>query len=59
MADPRALLITGATGFVGAALTVELLRARRSDLALCLVRAGNDAEARRRLETALVDAGAA
>lgn len=59
MADPRALLITGAAGFVGAALAVELLRARRSDLALCLVRAGSDAEARRRLEGALRDAGTA
>jgi nucleoside-diphosphate-sugar epimerase len=59
MADPRALLITGATGFVGAALAVELLRARRSDLALCLVRAGSDADARRRLEASLRDAGAA
>jgi thioester reductase-like protein len=57
--DSRALLVTGATGFVGAALTVELLRARRSDLALCLVRAADTAQARRRLESALRDAGAA
>ena len=53
------MLVTGATGFVGAALTVELLRARRNDVALCLVRGGSDAEARRRLERALVEAGSA
>jgi nucleoside-diphosphate-sugar epimerase len=59
MADPRALLITGATGFVGAALAVELLRSRRSDRGFCLVRAGSDGEAQRRIEASLRDAGAA
>jgi len=38
---------------------MELLRARPRDLALCLVRGGNDAEARRRLTGALQEAATA
>jgi len=41
----RTLFITGATGFVGASLTLELLRANPTDRALCLVR-GADPQSR-------------
>jgi thioester reductase-like protein len=53
------MLITGATGFVGAALTLELLRRRPGAIALCLVRGASDADARRRLGDALRDAAIA
>lgn len=54
--DGATLLITGATGFVGAALTLELLRTHKRDRALCLAR-GNDAlHARRRIVNALTAA---
>jgi thioester reductase-like protein len=56
---PRTLFITGATGFVGAALTLELLRTRARDKAYCLVRAGSDEEAQRRLRAALESAAEA
>ncbi len=56
---PRSLFITGATGFVGAALTLELLRTRSRDTAYCLVRAGSDDEAQRRLSSALQSAAEA
>ncbi len=49
-------LITGATGFVGAALTLELLRAHPRDRALCLVRGRNPLHARRRLVQAVTEA---
>jgi len=52
----RTLFVTGATGFVGAALTLELLRAHPRDRALCLVR-GADGD--RRLSQALRAAAAA
>ncbi|MFY1637341.1 non-ribosomal peptide synthetase [Solwaraspora sp. WMMB335] len=49
---PRRVLLTGATGFLGAFLADELLR--RSDARLvCLVRAGSAAEGLARVETAL------
>ena len=50
---PRAALITGATGFVGAFLLDELLR--RSDARLfCLVRAADEGDAAARLHAAFV-----
>jgi len=52
----RALFITGATGFVGAALALELLRVNRSDRAFCIARAADDAAADQRIATALTDA---
>src|SRR5688500_17937182 len=55
----RALLINGATGFVGSALTLELLRRNPGDIALCLVRGASDADARRRLSAALREAAVA
>jgi nucleoside-diphosphate-sugar epimerase len=55
----QSLFITGATGFVGAALTLELLRVHRRDRAFCLVRAVDDADARLRLNATLTRAAAA
>ncbi|AUH39488.1 non-ribosomal peptide synthetase [Streptomyces sp. CMB-StM0423] len=49
---PREVLLTGATGFVGAFLLAELLRATTARVH-CLVRAGTAAEARERLAAAL------
>jgi len=48
--------ITGATGFVGAALTLELLRTHPRDRALCLVRGRDPLHARRRLVRAVTEA---
>lgn len=49
---PRAVLLTGATGFLGTHLLYELLE--RTDLTVyCLVRGRDDADARRRLLAAL------
>jgi len=47
------LFLTGATGFVGGALVLELLRAHRGDRAFCLVRGSDDGEATRRLHDCL------
>jgi myxalamid-type nonribosomal peptide synthetase MxaA len=47
--DPGAVFVTGATGFLGAFLVQELLRQTRAKI-YCLVRAGTDAEAARKLE---------
>ncbi len=44
-------LITGATGFVGAALLLELLRTQPRDMAYCLVRASSGEHAQRRLNS--------
>lgn len=55
----RSHLITGATGFVGAALTLELLRCHQDEVAYCLVRAADTAAAHRRLLDALFEAGRA
>ncbi len=49
---PRAVLLTGATGFVGAFLLAELLRATRADVH-CLVRAASPAAGLARLLDAL------
>lgn len=55
----RSLFVTGVTGFVGAPLVLELLRANPADRAYCLVRAADAASASQRLEKALRDAGQA
>ncbi|MDT3400290.1 thioester reductase domain-containing protein [Streptomyces sp. B1866] len=49
---PEAVLLTGATGFVGAFLCAELLARTRADV-LCLVRAGGPAEGAERVRAAL------
>ncbi|MGV9799691.1 amino acid adenylation domain-containing protein, partial [Mycobacterium sp. NPDC003449] len=50
--NPRTVLLTGATGYLGRYLVLDLLtRLRRvDDAVICLVRANSDDEARRRLE---------
>ncbi len=55
-APPRPVLLTGATGFVGAFLLRELLD-RTSGPVLCLVRAGGAAQAGGRLDAALASYG--
>ena len=50
--SPRTVLVTGATGFLGAALVDALLRETSVDV-VALVRAGDSRGARRRLEEAL------
>jgi len=55
----RALFITGATGFVGAALALELLRTNRADRAFCIARAADDAAANQRIASSLTDAARA
>jgi amino acid adenylation domain-containing protein/thioester reductase-like protein len=50
--EPRAILLTGATGFLGAYLLHELLARTSADI-YCLVRADDEAQARERLQTAL------
>jgi nucleoside-diphosphate-sugar epimerase len=50
------LFITGATGFVGGALALDLLRSQARDRAFCLVRASSDEEAASRLHNALAAA---
>ncbi|HEX3529709.1 MAG TPA: thioester reductase domain-containing protein [Thermoanaerobaculia bacterium] len=49
LADPRAVLLTGATGFLGAFLLRDLL-AHTGAAVHCLVRADNTADARQRIE---------
>ncbi|MEV4350939.1 SDR family oxidoreductase [Actinoplanes sp. NPDC049596] len=51
-------LVTGATGFVGRALVLELL-ARTAAPVVCLVRAADDQDAQRRLQEALREAAGA
>jgi thioester reductase-like protein len=48
LSDPRAVVLTGATGFLGAFLLRELLARTRATVH-CLVRAGSATEARERL----------
>src|SRR5262245_756120 len=48
--DPRTVLLTGATGFLGAHLLHELFGHTRATI-YCLVRAQNADEARQRLQT--------
>jgi thioester reductase-like protein len=52
----KALLLTGATGFLGGYLLSELLRQTRADV-LCLVRGESVAEATRRLKASLESYG--
>jgi len=58
-ASHRVLFLTGVTGFVGAALALELLRRNPGDRVVCLVRADSDARARQRVLDALTAAAAA
>ncbi|MFI0722933.1 thioester reductase domain-containing protein [Streptomyces sp. NPDC021224] len=53
---PRLILLTGATGFLGSHLLLDLLRRGDADV-VCLVRAEDDAAAERRLGEALVSFG--
>ncbi len=55
----RTLFVTGATGFVGAALALELLRNCRADRAFCIARADDDDAAQGRITRALTDAARA
>ena len=55
---PRTVLVTGATGFLGAALVDALLRGTSVDV-VALVRAGDSRGSRRRLEEALGQHGSA
>ncbi|WP_431969892.1 thioester reductase domain-containing protein [Nocardia sp. bgisy134] len=49
---PRRILLTGATGFLGSHLLLDLLRHSRAHV-VCLVRADDDHDATRRLEDAV------
>ncbi len=51
--EPRAVFLTGATGFLGAFLLGELLQQTSAEV-YCLVRAAAEAEARERLRRSLV-----
>ncbi|HEX2178135.1 MAG TPA: thioester reductase domain-containing protein, partial [Actinomycetota bacterium] len=53
---PRRILLTGATGFLGAFLLHELLEQSDAEI-LCLVRAADEARAAERLRTALETVG--
>ena len=52
MGEPRVMLLTGCTGFLGAFLLAELLRQTDATI-YCLVRAANALDGRRRLEDTL------
>ncbi|MFE0420078.1 SDR family oxidoreductase [Streptomyces tendae] len=54
-ADTTRHFVTGATGFVGGAITLELLGRTDADI-VCLVRGGDDRTATKRLHNALVHA---
>ncbi len=56
---PRALFITGATGVVGGAAAIELLRRDPDAVAYCLVRGATPEVATRRLHDALTQAAVA
>ncbi|MBP6838495.1 MAG: thioester reductase domain-containing protein [Kofleriaceae bacterium] len=49
---PRSVLLTGATGFLGAFVLAELLARSQAEV-VCLVRAGSERDAMRRLEATL------
>ncbi len=49
VSEPRAIFLTGATGFVGAFLLTELLQQTQADI-YCLVRAANFTAGKQRLE---------
>ncbi|EPX58947.1 Long-chain-fatty-acid--CoA ligase [Cystobacter fuscus DSM 2262] len=57
-APPRQVLLTGATGFVGAHLLDQLMRQTHARI-VCLVRARDEAQAMERIRTALVGQGLA
>jgi amino acid adenylation domain-containing protein/thioester reductase-like protein len=52
VSEPKAILLTGATGFVGAFLLVELLQQTQADI-YCLVRAANLSAGKQRLQETL------
>jgi amino acid adenylation domain-containing protein/thioester reductase-like protein len=52
VSEPRAILLTGATGFVGAFLLAELLQQTQADI-YCLVRAADFTAGKQRLEETL------
>ncbi|MCW5317886.1 amino acid adenylation domain-containing protein [Nostoc sp. KVJ3] len=52
VSEPKAILLTGATGFVGAFLLAELLQQTQADI-YCLVRAGDFNAGKQRLEETL------
>ncbi|MGJ5672511.1 MAG: non-ribosomal peptide synthase/polyketide synthase [Nostochopsis sp.] len=52
VSEPAAILLTGATGFVGAFLLAELLQQTQADI-YCLVRAANLSAGKQRLEETL------
>ena len=53
MSDPGAVLLTGATGFVGIELLARYLQLTDRDVVV-LIRASDDEHARRRLEETLL-----
>ncbi|NET90322.1 MAG: amino acid adenylation domain-containing protein [Kamptonema sp. SIO1D9] len=50
--DPNSVLVTGATGYLGAFIVQQLLKKTKADV-YCLVRAANPEEGKRRLEKTL------
>ncbi|MEH2157011.1 non-ribosomal peptide synthetase, partial [Nostoc sp.] len=52
VSEPKAILLTGATGFVGAFLLAELLQQTQADI-YCLVRAANLSAGKQRLQETL------
>lgn len=52
LTDPRAILLTGASGFVGSHLLADLLATRQADI-YCLVREGSAEQAGKRLDAVL------
>jgi thioester reductase-like protein len=52
----RTVMLTGATGWVGAHLLAQVLRSSHLDV-VCLVRGADEADARRRLATRLAEVG--
>ncbi|WP_413173254.1 amino acid adenylation domain-containing protein [Anabaena azotica] len=54
--EPKAILLTGATGFLGAFLLAELLQQTTADI-YCLVRSANREDSHRKLQTTLESYG--